>query len=127
MKNIVVTLLSEKPSEISRFLKKFYDKDIIIEADWYIGQYNESYKDIYAEKVTSKVGLSSVADLKLDNSSSYYYLSNGTKDNKIYLYATDLIESKVMLSRSIKPSICIKTQKIKSGTGTLTDPYILEA
>lgn len=31
MRNIVVTLLSEKPSEISRFLKKFYNKDIIIE------------------------------------------------------------------------------------------------
>lgn len=31
MRNIVVTLLSEKPSEISRFLKKYYEKDIIIE------------------------------------------------------------------------------------------------
>lgn len=122
----------ENKSSLAKYLnEEFYNslsyKDIIIESDWYIGEYNDSYKDIYSEKVTAKVGLSSIADLKLDSSTNYYYLANGTKDNKIYLYGTDLIESKVMLSRSIKPSICIKTQKIKSGTGTLTDPYILEA
>lgn len=31
MKNAVVTLLAEKPCELSRFLKNFYNKDIIID------------------------------------------------------------------------------------------------
>lgn len=121
----------DNKSSLAKYLNEnFYNslsyKDIIIESDWYIGEYNDSYKDIYSEKVTAKVGLSSIADLKFDTDVSNYYLLNGTKENKIYLFGNDLIESKVVLSRSIKPSICIKTKKVKSGTGILTDPYILE-
>lgn len=31
MKHVIVTLLAQKPSEISRFLEKYYDKEVIIE------------------------------------------------------------------------------------------------
>lgn len=122
----------ENKSSLAKYLNDgFYEslsyKNLIVESEWYIGEYTDSYKDIYNEKVIAKVGLSSVVDFKFDKGVNNYYLSNGTKENKIYLYNNGLIESKIVLSRSIKPSICIKMQKIKDGTGTIADPYILEA
>lgn len=74
----------------------------------------------------AKVGISSVVDFKFDNDSKNYYLLNGTKEGKSYVYSDYLIESKTTLSRAIKPSICIKKSAIKSGDGSLTKPYTLE-
>lgn len=120
-----------KKSSLAKYLNEtFYDslsyKDQLLDCTWYIGEYNDSYKDIYSEKVTSKVGLSSVADLKLDGEVSNYYLLNGINTNKVYIYSDTLIESKSTLSRAIKPSICIKKATIKTGDGTLEKPYTLE-
>ena len=121
----------ENESSLAKYLNNdFYNslsyKDLLIEKEWFIGEYNTSYKDIKSEKVKAKVGLTSVEDLKLDYSVNNYYLLNGLSEGKIYLYNNYLIESKPTLSRGIKPSIYIKKTKVKSGTGTLKDPYVLE-
>lgn len=122
---------SENDSSLAKYLNSdFYKslsyKDLLLEKEWFVGEYNDSYKDIKSEKVTAKVGLTSVEDLKLDNGVNNYYLLNGTKEGMIYLFNNYLIESKPTLSRAIKPSIYIKKASIKSGTGTLKDPYVLE-
>ena len=76
--------------------------------------------------MTAKIGIPSITDLKLDKDVSNYYLLNGVSNKKSLMYRNSLIESKPFLSRGIKPSIVIKNQIIKSGTGTVKDPYILE-
>lgn len=110
----------------NEYLNSLAYKDLLIDSTWYTGEYQNSYKDIYKEKVTAKVGLSSIDDLKFNNDITGYYLLNGAPDNKIYLYADFLIDSKPVLSRAIKPSICINKAKIKTGDGTKNNPYILE-
>jgi len=119
-----------RKSSLAKYLnEEFYNelsyKDMLVDVEWYTGSYKDSYEDIYAEKITAKVGISNVVDLKLDDVTNYY-LMNGATDNKVYLYKDVLIESKVTLSRSIKPSICIKKQTAKSGDGSLANPYVLE-
>ena len=109
----------------TEYLESLSYKDKIIENDWFIGEYKDSYKDIMSEKVTAKVGISSVADFKFDDVSNYYLL-NGNDSKIYYMVENELSESKPTLSRSIKPSICIKNTKIKDGNGTKEKPYILE-
>ena len=121
----------ENESSLAKFLNNdFYNslsyKELLVEKEWFVGEYNDSYKDIKSEKVKAKVGLTSIEDLKLDYEVNNYYLLNGTTEGKIYLYNNYLIESKPTLSRGIKPSIYIKKTNVKSGTGTLNDPYVLE-
>lgn len=121
----------ESKSSLAEYLNtEFYEslsyKDLLQEKKWFVGEYNDSYKDIEKEEVTAKVGLTSIEDLKFDNDINNYYLLNGTKDGKIYLFNNYLIESKPTLYRTIKPSIYIKRANVKSGSGSLEDPYILE-
>ena len=76
--------------------------------------------------MVAKVGIPSITDLKLDKGVNNYYVLNGSSDGKSYLYNDYLISSKSTLSRGIKPAISIKNLKVKSGIGTLEDPFILE-
>lgn len=120
----------ENKYSLAEYLNKdYYEslsyKKLLLEVEWNIGEYKDSYKDIYDEKVKAKVGLSSIEDFKLDNVNNYYLL-NGSEEGKIYLYNEGIVESKTTLARSIKPSICINKANIKNGTGTLEDPYNLE-
>lgn len=120
-----------KASSLAKYLNETYlnslsYKNKLEDCTWYTGTYETSYKDIYKEKINAKVGISSVTDLKLDSTIKNYYVLNGTKDGKAYLYSDYLTESKVTLARAIKPSICIKKATIKTGDGSLTKPYTLE-
>ncbi len=99
-------------------------KDKLLEVEWEIGQYNNSYKDIEKEKVKAKVGIPSVKDFKYETDNSYFMI-NGTEDNTIYMFDELLIESKVDLYRNIKPTICIKKTSIVSGNGSIDNPFVL--
>lgn len=121
----------QNASSLAKYLNQTYlntlsYKNQLEECTWYTGTYENSYKDIYREKIVAKVGISSIADFKFDNDSKNYYLLNGTKEGKSYVYSDYLTESKTTLSRAIKPSICIKKATIKSGNGSLAKPYTLE-
>lgn len=121
----------KKASSLAKYLNETYlntlpYKNKLEDCTWNTGTYESSYKDIYKEKITAKVGISSVTDLKFDSGVKNYYILNGTKDGKAYLYSDYLTESKVTLARAIKPSICIKKATIKTGDGSLTKPYTLE-
>lgn len=119
----------EKEYSIGKYLNnEFYNslsyKDLLLENEWNIGKYTKSYKDIESEKVKSKVGLLSITDLKFGDDTNYYLL-NGTENGSI-IYGEMLLESKTGLSRTIKPTISIKTRKL-SGEGTKEKPFTLEA
>lgn len=100
-------------------------KDLLIDNEWNVGAYNSSYKDISSAKLSAKVGLLSLNDLKFNNTISDYFMLNGT-DNGVYLYSNELVVSKPAISRRIRPCIVIESVSSKSGNGTIDSPYIVE-
>lgn len=110
---------------------KFYEglsyKDLLLDFDLYTATYTKGYKNTYKEKVTVKVGIPSVTDLKFDNDADGYYVSNKSpREGRIYYYDTDLISSKPGISRPYKPVISIEIPKIAEGEGTKEKPYKVE-
>lgn len=121
----------ENKNSIAYYLNNTYYeslsyKDLLIEQTYYIGEYKNSYKDIYDKKTTAYVGLYTVADLKFDSNITGYNLLTPSDEDKIFYYNNNLISSKITLSRAIRPVISIKNTKIKSGNGTKEEPFILE-
>ena len=114
----------------------FYDsllyKDKLIDCDWYTGEYTDKtkydYKNIYSEKVTAKVGIYNVADIKIDSTISNYFFLTPADDGKIYSFNNDenLYSSKTTYIKKIRPAICIEKLKITKGDGTKDSPYELE-
>lgn len=102
-------------------------KDMLIKSSWYTGEYKTSYKDIYNSKTEAYVGMLNLADFKFGSFSDYYYLTTPTSDNMVYIYSNGLFESDVTSYEYYRPAIVIKNkQTIKSGSGTESDPYVLE-
>lgn len=103
-------------------------KDLIISNDWYNGEYDGDFTNIYKDKVLANVGLLNIADIKINNDTKNYYLMTKGENSKIYGFDMSgyLFESSTTQNRYIKPAITIKKSKIISGTGTSSDPYILE-
>ena len=100
-------------------------KKILKEFEVNVGTYTNSYKDISNKTVKVKVGIPSITDIKYSgNSFSYYLLNSNGKD--IYYYEDGLYTSRSNLIRPIRPTIAIKNQSLKKGTGTKDDPYIIE-
>lgn len=122
----------DSPNSLAGYLNNTYYnslsyKDLLLDTQWYVGSYNNSYADVYTNKVTSKVGLLSVADLKYDNDiSNFYFLSTPGDTYYVYISGEVLRESKITFSRYIRPTISINENKIISGSGTIADPYVLE-
>ena len=122
----------ERENSLAKLLNTtFYDnlpyKDMLLEFDVYTAIYKESYKNTYEEKVTVKVGIPSVVDLKFNNESSGYYISNKSpREDKIYYYKQDLISSKPGISRPYRPVIMIEVPKVLDGDGSLDNPFKVE-
>lgn len=108
------------------YLESLSYKNIINDYKWSVGLYDNSYKNIDSTKVEAKVGMLSVSDLKIGNIDKMYYTLSPAKTGYVYYFDGDLIASKVSFSRNIKPTININKLKITSGSGSQSDPYILE-
>lgn len=108
------------------YLESLDYSDSILESTWYIGTYNGKYNTIYKKEVKAKIGLLSIADIKLSNEEIPYYLLNAKDEDYIYTYSDSLSTTKKTLSKGIKPAITINNTAIKSGDGTLKSPYVLE-
>lgn len=109
----------------NEYLESLSYKDRIISSDFYTGEYKTSYEDIFENKVNCKVGLLSIADLKLDRIGTPYYLLNGN-GSKIYTYSDVLSLENSSTEKNIRPVINIKNNNILNGNGTLSSPYELE-
>ena len=67
-------------------------------------------------------------DVKTNNinaEESYYIMTPGDTYYE-YMVGSTLRQSKITVSRNIKPAISIKLTNIESGKGTMTDPYVIE-
>ena len=100
-------------------------KELIVDSEWNTGLYINSYQDIRETKITAKVGLLSLENLKFNNGLSGYFLLNGI-DTFSYLYGNELVTSKPNISRRIRPCIVIQNTNVKSGDGSLESPYVVE-
>ena len=124
---------ASKSGEIAYWLNNDYYnqlsyKDLIISNDWYTGKVEKDITDVYSDKVSQKVGLLGINDIKANLENSNYYLMTEATDNKVFAYDLSgyLYSSTFSQSRKVRPAITIKKNGIKSGSGTLADPYILE-
>ena len=109
----------------NEYLESLSYKDRIILSDFYTGKYTGSYETIFEDKVNCKIGLLSIADLKLDRIGTPYYLLNGD-GSKIYTYSDTIILEKSSMSKYVRPVINIENKNILSGDGSLDNPYELE-
>lgn len=101
-------------------------KDLLQDAEWYIGSYETSYKDAYEQKVTAKIASYNVIDTKYDIDSFGYHLITPATESENYILSDELMASKITMYRAIRPTICIKKLAIKNGEGTKESPYELE-
>lgn len=109
------------------YYNKLPYKNNLVSCDYYTGDYNiknnYDYKNIYTKKITSKVGLLSMADINLNNELNYYFLLNRV-DNKIYS-----INNSISVNYSInkvRPTVCISKDSKFKGNGTRLNPFELE-
>lgn len=109
----------------------FNYNNVMVDCDWYIGSYAldgaYDYKNIYKEKVTAKVGLYNVLDLKFNNElSDYFYLTPDGTD-KVYgsNSSANLYSMRNTYMKPVRPAVCINNGKM-TGTGTKDDPYKME-
>ena len=109
-------------------LPKISYKDLIKESEWYIGEYDDSYKDVYKKTTKAKIGLYNIADLKYNFDLDNYYLITPSTNSYVYNWnkKTFKVEKTLTNKKGIRPAIEINKLNIKSGIGTSTNPYELE-
>lgn len=109
----------------NNYLEGLSYKNIINNHKWNVGNYKNSYKDIYKETVKAKIGMLSIADLKLNNDNELFYLISPKDDNTVYLYDSEITDTKINLVRKIVPTIYIDKNRITSGNGSKDNPYVV--
>lgn len=96
------------------------DSSLILENNWYIGEYISDYKEIYNEYVSAKVGMVNVSDLfssdTLTLTPSHEMIIYKTEEGSLKKYDTNEL-------LNIKPTIKISKDFNTSGSGTIDDPY----
>lgn len=109
-------------------LPKISYKNLIKETDWYIGEYDDSYKDVYKKTTKAKIGLYNISDLKYNYDLDNYYLITPSTSSYVYNWnkKTFKVEKTLTSKKGIRPAIEINKLNIKSGSGTNVDPYELE-
>ena len=97
-------------------------KSKLVKASWDTGKYNGKYNSVYKSKVESYVGMLSVNDLKFGDEYGYYLITP-ISNTKVYVYEEELKASLPNVAKNIRPTICINKSVLKSGKGTLNNPY----
>ena len=109
------------------YLDSLSYKDILIEEEWNNGLFKGSYKDVIDKKVKSMVSIPSVMDLKFNSDISNYLLMTANDDGLVYTYGEIVKTGKPSIYRNIRPCISISDKtNIKSGSGSYSDPFVLE-
>lgn len=100
-------------------------KDKLVKGKYYIGEYENSYKDALSKYTECYIGLLNISDLKFDSNLANYYLITPIDDG-VYIYNSILAKSRIGVKRHIRPTISISKENKFKGNGTLNDPFILE-
>lgn len=97
-------------------------KNNLVDCDYYVGDYEKSYKDIYSKKITAKIGLLSIADINSNDILTNYLLLN--KYNNVVFSVNDQTQT---YANKIRTTICIDKKSKLKGNGTKKNPFELEA
>lgn len=132
-------IINYEESAIYKYLNEdFYNsisnKEKIIKGSWYTGYYNAlnnyDYKSIYEKKVDAYVGLLNINDFFVSEYHSIYTLTPLSETSRaVYTITEDglVYSDDIYRERYIRPVIYLDSNmEIKSGSGLLDDPYILE-
>jgi len=101
-------------------------KDLLVNAEWYNGHYTNSYENSFTAKVVAKVGILDMAALKFDNDMTDYYISNSLNRKDVLVYSNESYGIQPRDRKNVRTTICILNKKVVSGTGSKTNPFILE-
>ena len=99
-------------------------KNLLVKYKVGVSEYKDTYTDCNKDKKEVYVGYPEISDLKLDNDVKDYYLINSGEE--IYYYNNGTKIGNKNLSMKVQPVIMIKSSKISSGSGSITDPYVVE-
>ena len=101
-------------------------KNLLVNAEWYNNHYTNSYENSFGAKVVSKVGILDMTALKFDNDLKDYYIANSLQRKDVLVYSNESYGVNNRDRKNVRTTICIINKKIVSGTGSKTDPFILE-
>lgn len=116
------------------YLKSLPYSNYLIDNNFYTGELSTDtgyeYKNIYTDRVTCRVGLLNIFDYVSNNSFNDYFHMNTTSGVGSIQYSTNsnglLEEADVTDLKHVVPVVSINSASIKSGDGTLNNPYVLE-
>ena len=118
---------------LNRTWYRTLDSSLMVDGVWDIGNYQingvTDYKNIYTNTVTAKVGLLTLGEMySLELPNTWLLTSLNEDDGMVYTvqegnkYFSDVIDNE----HGIRPAIYITNQvKIISGSGVLSDPYVI--
>ncbi len=129
---------SERNSLAQYLNTTFYNslsyKDYLVDCTFYNGELSDDtgyhINNLYSSSVVSKVGLSSITDIKVNSEVSDYFLINKTSQygqmgfvhNNSGVMNFSLVSSKKL----VVPSICINKDNLADGDGTIYVPYAVK-
>ena len=118
----------------STYFSSLSYQDVLLSFDSYIGEISDDlgyqFTNIYNNAVNAKVGLLNIFDPNVNTELEDYYHVNTTSEVGSMAYNVYkngfLFESDVREEKHIVPVISIQADKIKSGVGSLENPYVME-
>lgn len=108
------------------FLDEISYSSVLVECEHNVGMYNRYYENVLKNPVKAKVSIPSIIDPIFNKEDNNYYLTTPFEDKYVYIFNKDLYAVKPTALRNIKPVICIDKKSIKSGDGSLNNPYVVE-
>ena len=95
------------------YYKSLSYKDKIIDNDYYTGKYVDSISNIKDKKITTKVGIPNILDIKFDSNIKGYFTST-EYDEAMWVYENPLRPSRITSERFIRPCITISKEYANS-------------
>lgn len=116
------------------YLNSLSYKDLILNSNYNNGYYGEdsdyNLKELFSNKIDTKVGLPSIGEVTLNHELDNYFTSTGVSKNSSFVYINknngELTNKKVTSEANIVPCITIKKDNLTKGTGSINDPYRTE-
>jgi hypothetical protein len=103
-------------------------KDLLIDCNTYIEEYNFDYSSVLKNKIKSKVGINSIIEPIFNGENkNNYYLSTPYDSDQIYIYNNSVYSVKTNIIRNINFNVCINKNKISDGDGSLNNPYVINS
>ena len=111
------------------YLKNLDYKDTLIKNNYYNGYYTDDY-NTSLNPMELTVGVPSIGNVMFDNESDEYFTMTGTAETSSYVYVIRGDGSGsyrgVKFNSGVLPCVSVSSESLKSGNGTMEDPYRAE-